>query len=792
MFKRTLLVCAMSLLYSRQGNAAELDPSLIEFDSETLKSLGIDPNVSEYFAKKARFMPGNTAVNLTVNGIDKGNIVAHFNQNGELCFDRTLMEQASLRIPGDYKEGCYDYLKAFPEAVVNAIPGQELVELMVPPDEINRQRLDMTDFNMDGSGAMLNYNAMSSRNEYLNGTSTYSQAQLEGGINVASWLLRSQQLFSQSDGRFNSENGQTYLQHTFVGLHTTARMGEVNMNNMLLDGTGLYGLTLEPEVALETPEGLVKVSGIANTPQARVEVRQQGVMVYSTLVPVGPFVLTEVPLRNYNSDLNVTVVETDGSQHSYIVPSSLYMQRMTQPSGLYLSVGQVSDGYDKKPAVISASGGWRLRPETNVGLGIILAKDFAAAGGSLDTMLWSTTLLSFKAKQSFDHSKSLQGQSYRAEATLATKLGVSITASSTYYSPDYREFSEFIDKNYVSTKQYDYSVGLQWQIRGMGAFNTSLYETKTRGKEGKRRFITAGWGGNFYSAYISANWQRQLSGGKGDEKNEDMIYLNVTVPLGRNNLSTYAHRDNGRTRYGSTLNGNINDDNAYMLGAEMGREENYRSVSAGLSSNLHYSQLMLNGSVASEHQRSYSGSLQGGVVAHADGITFSPLPVRETFGIASLAEPVSGVKIDTPTGPVWTDSRGFAALPSLNAWQKSRIEINTTTLPKNMDIGNGTRMMTQGRGSVGKVQFNTLTQRRVLLHVTMADGKKLPKNLAITDEKGNYLTTSVDDGVVFLNNVTARQTLVIQNGNESCRITLVLPEKAEADVFYETAQGVCQ
>lgn len=792
MFKRTLLMCAMSLFYSRQGNATEVDSSLIEFDSETLKSLGIDPNVSGYFANKARFMPGNIAVNLKVNGIDKGNIVAHFNDDGELCFDRALMEQAGLRISGEYKDGCYNYLKAHPEAVVNAFPGQEIIELMVPPDEINPQRLNLSDFTMGGAGAMLNYNAMSSRSQYLGGNSTYSQAQLEGGINVASWLLRSQQLLSQSDGRFNSENGQTYLQRTFVDLRTTARVGEVNMNNTLLDGTGLYGVTLEPEVALETPEGLVKVSGIANTPQARVEVRQQGSLVYSTLVPVGPFVLTEVPLRNYSSDLNVTVVETDGRQHSYIVPSSLYVQRMTQPSGLYLSVGQVSDEYDKKPMVISASGGWRLRPETNAGLGIILAKDFAAAGGSLDTMLWSTTLLSFKAKQSFDQTKSLQGQSYRAEATLATRLGVSITASSTYYSTGYREFSQFIDKNYTSTKQYDYSIGLQWQRRGMGAFSTSVYETKNRGKEGKRRFITAGWGGNFYSAYISANWQRQLSGDKGDEKNEDMIYLNVTVPLGQNNLSTYAHRDNGRTRYGSTLTGNINDDNAYMLGAEMGREESDRSVSAGLSSNLHYSQLMLNGSVAGENRRSYSGSLQGGVVAHADGITFSPLPVRETFGIASLAEPVAGVKIDTPQGPVWTDGRGFAALPSLNAWQKSHIEVNTATLPKNMDIGNGTRMMAQGRGSVGKVQFNTLTQRRVLLHVTMANGKKLPKNLAVTDEKGNYITTSVDDGVVFLNNATARQTLVIQNGNENCSITLILPEQAESDVFYETAQGVCQ
>lgn len=58
MFKRTLLMCAVSLICARQGKAAEIDAGSLEFDSETLRSLGIDPAVSSYFAEEARFMPG--------------------------------------------------------------------------------------------------------------------------------------------------------------------------------------------------------------------------------------------------------------------------------------------------------------------------------------------------------------------------------------------------------------------------------------------------------------------------------------------------------------------------------------------------------------------------------------------------------------------------------------------------------------------------------------------------------------------------------------------------------------
>ncbi|WP_347116536.1 fimbria/pilus outer membrane usher protein [Leclercia sp. S52] len=278
----------------------------------------------------------------------------------------------------------------------------------------------------------------------------------------------------------------------------------------------------------------------------------------------------------------------------------------------------------------------------------------------------------------------------------------------------------------------------------------------------------------------------------GDGKKDDLFYLNVSIPLGKASLNTYARREGESSRYGTTLAGNLSENNAYTLGTEVGQSSQDKSVSAGLNSNLHYSQLMLNGNVAGDHRRNYSGILQGGIVGHANGVTFSPLPVRDTFGVVSLDQPVSGVKIDTPQGPVWTDFRGYAVLPSLNAWQNSRVEVNTETLPKNMDIGNGTRVLNQGRGSVGKVQFTAITQRRVLLEVSTKEGKKLPKNIAITDDRGTYLTTSVDEGVVFLDNASARQTLVAQTEPDNCRITLTLPDQAQAGVFYETAKGVCQ
>ncbi|EQY98588.1 hypothetical protein G965_03340 [Escherichia coli UMEA 3318-1] len=81
---------------------------------------------------------------------------------------------------------------------------------------------------------------------------------------------------------------------------------------------------------------------------------------------------------------------------------------------------------------------------------------------------------------------------------------------------------------------------------------------------------------------------------------------------------------------------------------------------------------------------------------------------------------------------------------------------------------------------------------RALLNITLSDGKKLPRGVAIEDSEGNYLTTSVDDGVVFLNNIKPDMVLDIKDEQQSCRIHLTFPEDAPKDVFYETATGECQ
>lgn len=99
---------------------------------------------------------------------------------------------------------------------MEASPAQESLSLVVPADRVANSESDIGAYTSGGTAALLNYSLLSSRNEFGDGHSDYSQAMLDGGVNFDDWILRTQQLLSRSDGEFESNNSSTYLQHTFV------------------------------------------------------------------------------------------------------------------------------------------------------------------------------------------------------------------------------------------------------------------------------------------------------------------------------------------------------------------------------------------------------------------------------------------------------------------------------------------------------------------------------------------------------------------------------------------------
>lgn len=147
-------------------------------------------------------------------------------------------------------------------------------------------------------------------------------------------------------------------------------------------------MKIEPDQALNPLSGSgITVTGIAQTPQARVEIKQNKQLIYSTLVPAGRFTLPDVPTISANTDLQVTVNETNGEKHHFVVSASEQnAAQLSQPEGLSFALGKFhqESGGQVLPWVGSFSQGWRINSQLNLSGAALLAQGYQSLAARVE------------------------------------------------------------------------------------------------------------------------------------------------------------------------------------------------------------------------------------------------------------------------------------------------------------------------------------------------------------------------------------------------------------------------
>ncbi len=798
LFVRAVIYSAIPLMLL---DATSLHAREVTFDTDILKSRGLGADLNHYFAEAPRFLPGTHSVSVKVNGKERGTAAVRFSEDGTMCVDNDFLEFAGLMpVPIKANETCHDIRSDYAQAVINALPNQEAVELYMPQEALNSLSADVKNFQHGGTAGMLNYSLFSTKSDYSGNDSSsnrYSQASLEAGFNAMDWSLRSRYILTDDDGSRNAESIYTYAEHVFVPQRLTMQVGEINAMSDVLSGVPITGVQLMPTSGLQKDSSGVSVSGIARTSQARVEVRQSGRLIFNTLVPAGPFTLNDVPMVRNNVDLDVTVVESDGSTSHFIVPAaSVKSRNLSRPNGLTVSAGQVRsiESDYSNPLVVNVSDGWRILPGMNLLASGVMAENYQAAGARAEFMVtdgWNVSASMAASKATFGDSDNGIKNELQSDYSFTDNVGLS--ASAAHYSGDYRELADAMDDDYQG---YDnsYSANIRWSTPLAGAFSAGLSYNQAAGEGEDSRYLLLSWGKTFKYASVNVNWQSAV-GSTDDDQNDDLLYINLSIPLGGSqSLSSYMRKQGDSTSYGLANSGSLGENTNYYISADRDDQSQENSFNGNINTNLHYTQLSVGGGTSGDNQRNYNATLSGGIAMHKEGVTFSPYSIKDTFAIARLSEPKAGVEITTPQGTVWTDRWGQAVIPGLTEWRNSRIEVDANKLPQSMTLANGTKYIAAAHGSVSEVSFKVLNSRRVMLRIKQADGKPLTKGLSVVDEKDNYVVTVVDDGHVFLNDADQVAALYAINDDNQrqCKLDFVLPEKHDEDVFYEEVNGVCR
>ncbi|WP_242448978.1 fimbria/pilus outer membrane usher protein [Burkholderia metallica] len=838
----------------------------VQFDIETLKERGLDPALARYFAEKPRFLGGVHRVSLAVNGQPRGTVDVRFNEQGDVCFDRTLIARAHLRLPdeltpprrwsllaflsgqhplfpepeaagasdsragqaasrsGDTKRAapdaaspvvasersarafdgnCYDYRSFQPQTEIKADSSRDLVEIVVPADALTQPRPG-DNATSGGTGAMLNYNVVTggSRSGGSN-TETFVTADTEVGFNLGDWAVRSAQTYWRQQGESEFQMPYVFAQKTDVDTGYLVQVGQIAIQNPVVSGMPIEGVQIMPDDALTAIESGSTIQGVA-TQQSRVEVRQAGILLYTTLVPAGPFMLRNVTLIDRSSLIEVTLIDESNNKRSFtVLPSSLVAPRGA-PLGLSLAIGRVYQyrGANEmaRPVVVSVAKGWAVGPRSSLVTGAVLASRNQTFGVSHSVSLFGNNA-SVGTNAQLSNSPPLGERGASAGVSFSAQLprDVSLNLQANRQTVGFRTLSDTLYDVPDSVRNSVYwdimrnyrvrdvmSGSASWNNNRLGAFSASFNRFSTyAGFSGQH--VAASWNRQFGRASLSFNIDRSL--GRGTTGADTAIYASLSFPLGPVHMSTYVTRNSGMLRGGVNASQTVNDVVSYNIGAERGQDSGSERGFGTLSLRPRYTQVSVSGSVQ-RNSGSMSAQIQGGVVATKEGVTLSPYSIGDTFGVISAGD-LSGVSISTPAGIVWTDARGKAVIGSLPAFSDVSTVVRTETLPRDVDIKNGYAELNAGRGSVNFIDIEVRRTKRMLLNVLMGDGKPLPAGSSIRDAEDNYVTTAVGDGVIYLDQDPAGQLVARLPEGGRCNLRFQAPERQDPASAFVQVDATC-
>ncbi|MFP3493972.1 fimbria/pilus outer membrane usher protein [Pseudomonas sp. SIMBA_059] len=764
------------------------------FDPQTLSQRGIDPELANLLLDAPRFTPGRHAVNLSINGQRRGRIDVAFDREGALCFDRPLLDAGNLVVL-NADAACQDFLATYPQTVIEQDPAALQLALIVPGEALRPAVQDVSGYQSGGFAGLLNYDLTGLHNQSAGSSSRFASANTEVGFNAGDWIVRSRQVQTWQDKISRTTHLDAYAQRTFAEQQSVFQAGQISLYNPVLAGTQITGAQVLNETALQDQNQGATITGIANSP-AQVEVRQNGALIHSTVVPAGPFSLTDVRRLNSRSDVEVTVKETHGEERRFTVPAAMLGLGLPAP-GYSVAAGRVrqignSDGAE--PWVVSAGWNGALLSQVSVGGGGLIADAYRAAGMNLGWLPRPDTQLQFTV-QGAQATRVGNEQGVQTDLSWSQRLNDNwaITTAASWRSLGYRDLDESTYSRYTHEQERSryrdqQSLTASWASPWLGAFSAGVSRSASYAGYSSSRAL-ASWGTSVGGVSVSASAEWQVGG---RQQSDDSLYLNISLPLGENRRArAWARNTGGEHRVGVGMSEQVNDQLAYRVGVERDSRDREVESSLGVSALPYYSQLDFNYTRSEDQRSSYQGGARGGVVLHGDGVTFSPYPVRDTFAVVSVGE-MAGIKLSTPSGPVWTDWQGQAVAPQLAAYGRSPVEVQTRSLPRNADISNGLAVLTAGRGSVDKLQFGVSLTRRVLLSVTTADGRPLPRGAAVSTENGEFVTLVQEGSQVFLPNALDQRPLWVKAPDQPrCRLDFALPKAGDPNVYFETAPAHC-
>lgn len=734
---------------------------------------GINPEV--WAALNGNYAPGRYLVDLSLNGKDIGKRILDVTpQDSEaLCLTDAWLTGAGVYVSADYfREGydatrqCYVLTKA-PSAKVDFDVSTQSLALSIPQQGLVKMPENVEwDYGTDAFRVNYNANANTGRHN----TSAFGSADLKA--NVGRWVVSSSATASTGDSGDNEATINMFTATRAIrSLSADLAVGKTSTGDNLLGSTGTYGVSLSRNNSMKPGNlGYTPVfSGIADGP-SRVTLTQNGRMLYSEMVPAGPFSVTDVPLYT-SGDVTMTVTGDDGREQKQVFPLSV-MSGQLSPGEHEFSVaaGMPDDDSDLEGGVFAASYGYGLDGLT-LRAGGVFNRDWQ--GASAGTVLGLGYLGAVSADGAYATAKYRDGSRSGNKVQLAWNKQLALTdtglrVSWSRQSAEYEDMSSFnpaetwLQQNQGRRTKDEWNAGISQPVGGLfslsvSGWQRSYYPASTTGSyryagdNGRDTGITGSLSTQIKGVSLNLGW----SGSRNTQgENNWSASASVSVPFTlfdrkySSSTSVSTGKDGG-TGFSTGVSGSLNDRFSYGFGG--GRDSGGGGtgyLNASYSGDRAYLSGTMNHSTGSGTSGSVSASGSVLAVPAARDVMFSRNS-NDTVAVVNVKD-TPGVKVTSGDGQTNGDGN---LVVSLNSYDWNTVTIDAGTLPLNTELATTSMKVVPTDSAVVWMPFDALRVHRYLLQVKQRNGEFVPGGTWARDSKNTPLGFVANNGVLMINAV---------------------------------------
>nr|WP_208450374.1 fimbria/pilus outer membrane usher protein [Burkholderia anthina] len=820
--KKIVEACQRASCLMALGAAfAPIHGQAAEFNEMFLKK-GDGPVELSYFETGSSVAPGIYDVDVSLNGrrAKRESVLFKTDASGEvrpvitygllkvLGVNVTRLEREHKLEPGLADDAPVELGSLADGASASFDVGALALDVSVPQAYAPMQTRGYVDPSLWDEGitaAYSNYQANFSHDTDSGYRSDYGYIGLRNGLNIGAWRLRNESALSWRRGSPSElAANRSYVERDLQRIQGRLSAGEVYSPGEIFDSVRFLGAQVSSDTGM-LPDNEVGyapvVRGIAQS-NAVVEVRQNGYVIYSASVTPGAFEFRDIYPSGSNGDLEIRIIEADGSVRTYRQSYSYLPVMIRRGTMRYaFSAGQYRGYGQSRPSFAQGTLIYGVSDNLTGYGGFIGAQRYAAIalGLGYNSRLGGVSF-DITHSQSNAMGRKTSGQSFRfLYSKTLTATETTFTMVGYRYSTDgYRTLSQHVDdldRQWGSGSRRQKSrvdLNINQSLGTSGSLYASIGDTSYWNQGGSSRNIQLGYSGALKNlSYSVAVAHTRDSGSFG--RSDTQVTASISLPLGGGTRSHRLYANTVASTSGDVssqvgVSGFLNDANTvnYSVQGDY-RKHDGGSGGVGLGWDTPLAKLTTNYN-QSGHGKHVDAGIAGSIVAHSGGVTLGQA-VGETFAIAEVPG-VRGARFSSSTS-ISTDRRGYAILPYAQPYRYNWLNVDTESLGFDTDLTDNAKSVVPTRGAIVKAKFAAETGRRVQFSVKTTTGGKVPFGATAYDESGKVLGMVDDASRVLVFGVKDQGRLSIRWSDGACEGDYTLPARKQA-VAYERVAMSCK